>query len=219
MKKRGFTLIELLIVVAIIAILAAIAVPNFLEAQVRSKVSRVKTDLRSLTTGVESYFVDHNLYPSVDSSDEQGTSGFGINALAGASGNLVQMPTFRRKQNGGDRLFTLTSPRAYITSYFEDVFAKTPGATFAYSTPQESLDPRGNAGKLGWIMWSFGPDFDESGGMQGGDILFSAGEGVRIDTAYYNPNQLVPSPTLTDQGTYDPTNGTTSNGDVWRTRP
>ncbi len=57
---RGFTLIELLIVVAIIAILAAIAVPNFLEAQVRSKVSRVKADMRTLATAIETYTVDNN---------------------------------------------------------------------------------------------------------------------------------------------------------------
>lgn len=62
-KKMGFTLIELLIVVAIIAILALIAVPNFLEAQTRSKVSRCKTDMRSLATGIESYHVDTNAYP------------------------------------------------------------------------------------------------------------------------------------------------------------
>jgi prepilin-type N-terminal cleavage/methylation domain-containing protein len=58
--KRAFTLIELLIVVAIIAILAAIAVPNFLEAQVRSKISRVKSDLRTLATAIESYMIDNN---------------------------------------------------------------------------------------------------------------------------------------------------------------
>ena len=61
--RKAFTLIELLIVVAIIAILAAIAVPNFLEAQTRSKVSRMKSDMRSLATGLESYCVDNNKYP------------------------------------------------------------------------------------------------------------------------------------------------------------
>ena len=63
MKTKGFTLIELLIVVAIIAILAAIAVPNFLEAQVRSKISRAKADMRTLATAVESYVVDNNQPP------------------------------------------------------------------------------------------------------------------------------------------------------------
>jgi len=61
-RKKGFTLIELLIVVAIIAILAAIAVPNFLEAQTRSKVSRVKSDMRSCATALEAYYTDHNAY-------------------------------------------------------------------------------------------------------------------------------------------------------------
>ena len=61
-RALGFTLIELLIVVAIIAILAAIAVPNFLEAQIRSKVSRAKSDMRALTNAMEAYYVDHNTY-------------------------------------------------------------------------------------------------------------------------------------------------------------
>ena len=67
--RKAFTLIELLIVVAIIAILAAIAVPNFLEAQTRSKVSRMKADQRTIATGIESYAVDNNHFP-IDRADD-----------------------------------------------------------------------------------------------------------------------------------------------------
>lgn len=62
-RSNAFTLIELLIVVAIIGILAAIAVPNFLNAQIRAKVSRAYADLRTLSTALESYNVDNNAYP------------------------------------------------------------------------------------------------------------------------------------------------------------
>ncbi len=62
-EKTAFTLIELLIVVAIIAILAAIAVPNFMEAQTRSKVSKAYTDMRTLKTGLEVYRMDTGTLP------------------------------------------------------------------------------------------------------------------------------------------------------------
>jgi prepilin-type N-terminal cleavage/methylation domain-containing protein len=91
-RTHGFTLIELLVVVAVIAILAAIAVPNFLEAQARSKVSRVKADFRASATALEAYRVDTNSYPYDYGTDE---------ARSWAA---------------------LTTPVAYLTSIATDVF-------------------------------------------------------------------------------------------------
>lgn len=219
MRKKGFTLIELLIVVAIIAILAAIAVPNFLEAQVRSKVSRVKSDQRSLATALESYYIDNNSYPAQDSSDEQGASGFGVNAINGASSQLLSMPTFRRKRNEGDRLHTLTTPVAYISSIFADPFAKTNGASFSYSRPSPLLGSETEG--AGWIVWSYGPDVDETNGNSftpSGDIgINDTALPPYVLETFYNPRLNTPLPTLVDV-TYDPTNGTTSQGDVWRAK-
>lgn len=62
-KSSAFTLIELLIVVAIIGILAAIAVPNFLNAQTRARVARAESDQKSIGTALEMYRMDQNGYP------------------------------------------------------------------------------------------------------------------------------------------------------------
>lgn len=61
-KQKGFTLIELLIVVAIIGILAAIAIPNLLTAMQRSKQKRTMADMRSIATAWEAYATDNNAY-------------------------------------------------------------------------------------------------------------------------------------------------------------
>ena len=64
-REKGFTLIELLIVVAIIGIIAAIAVPNLLTAIQRSKQKRTMADLRAIGTALGSYQTDYDFYPTV----------------------------------------------------------------------------------------------------------------------------------------------------------
>jgi type IV pilus assembly protein PilA len=63
-RRGGFTLIELMIVVAIIGILAAIAIPNFLRFQLKAKSSEGKTNLAAIRTAEESYFAEYGMYIS-----------------------------------------------------------------------------------------------------------------------------------------------------------
>jgi len=87
-RKKGFTLIELMIVVAIIGILAAIAIPNFLRFQLKAKSSEGKTNLAAIRTAEQSYYSEFGSYVSADpdpavasvTSSKQtfnGTTGFG----------------------------------------------------------------------------------------------------------------------------------------------
>ncbi len=63
--KKGFTLIELLIVVVIIGILAAIAIPKFANTKEKAYIASEKSDLRNMATSQESYFADNQTYTTV----------------------------------------------------------------------------------------------------------------------------------------------------------
>jgi len=63
LKRQGFTLVELLIVVVIIGILAAIAIPQISSYRIRGHNSSAVTDLRTFKTVLETYFVDNRSYP------------------------------------------------------------------------------------------------------------------------------------------------------------
>ncbi len=203
LHKKGFTLIELLIVVAIIAILAAIAVPNFLEAQVRSKVSRARADLRSIATGLESYAVDNNHYP----------------IMLGPCGTLMGEPSLNG--HGDLRAFewrtlppTLTTPVAYLSREFTDTF-KIGGVgsqTPSLGKPYDNGDPF----DLGYTYHNI-MEYVKEGGWGPENIdyygawrIFSVGP----DHEYNTPLGDV-DPTL--GWIYDPTNGTVSRGCILRT--
>jgi len=152
----GFTLIELLIVVAIISILAAIAVPNFLDAQVRAKVVRVNADMRTMRTGLEIYRIDNEAYPPA--------------------------PYFPPPDV---MTYLLTTPVAYLSGIPLDIFNVNPdpdpmGGLFGITGPFIAYlnDPWVTEV---WLLMSYGPDLDFE------------------DTEIH----------------YDPTNGTTSDGDIY----
>jgi prepilin-type N-terminal cleavage/methylation domain-containing protein len=94
--RRGFTIVELLVVVMILAIVVAIALPNFLEAQARAKVARARSEGRAIITAMAVYQADYSSDP--EANPAQGTTRL-------------------------DRLKVFTTPIAYLTKVPDDVFA------------------------------------------------------------------------------------------------
>ena len=198
---RAFTLIELLIVVAIIAILAAIAVPNFLEAQVRSKVSRAKADMRSLATAIEAYVVDYNHYPL----NRVGSKATGVAQIA----NCCELSTpvayitstrlldpFNPTKNLFGDAYTLPTTYKPPYSYFYQNFEQGSGWMtwqMAATTWLSQVDMKC------WYLESWGPDRTQGA----------------IDWWILSPWGTTTPPGTIDE-LYDPTNGTVSRGDIGR---
>ena len=194
----GFTLIELLIVVAIIAILAAIAVPNFLEAQTRARVSRVTADIRSLATALEAYAVDSNDYPPI---------------LGSYSRLYIEYS------------HQLTTPVAYITSVaLTDPFQPKSGAPveFVHAIPDTHWVASYNYFrynnfwalgcfdgvyvKKGYALLSHGPSLEWSGIEMYPYIKVTGNPYLKSNLGLYYEQDSV----------YDPTNGTKSHGGIAR---
>lgn len=197
-NDRAFTLIELLIVAAIISILAAIAVPNFLQAQTRAKVARVHAEMRTMMEALELYHVDNNEYP------------YRRNTL----GTLRRTPHVPQLDTRVEQLSKLTSPVAYLTTLPPDIFEAyipPPNNLLDYYDPWQFswlvnsrlgldraayVDPE----TIGYLLVSVGPD----GYLGAGPNNFGWPSPVQLRLTIFRP--------------YDPTNGTISDGNIYINR-
>lgn len=199
MLRRAFTLIELLIVVSIIAILAAIAVPNMLEAMIRSKVARAKSDMRTVSIGLESFRVDRNRYPA-DSTNSGTTIGYlqRLEVLTTPISYLSSVPADPFADKGRIIQYTASRP---VDPYTTDLGHNSP---FVFPLTYDYARRRANDGQWeDWNVWAKiveNPDSIQWAMRSAGPDKWPIWLG---ETAH----------------AYDPTNGTVSAGNIFWSGP
>ena len=192
--SKAFTLIELLIVVAIIAILAAIAVPNFLEAQTRAKVSRALSDQRAVATALETYRIDANAYPLSVSLDDPSEPVI-TSSIEPIEGLLP---------------YSLTSPVSYMSALPKDPFpakaedGENPAHSFHY-LDRRTGEVRGEPSLLDDYMFALRGTRSGAGDFW----MFTVGPDLEHDEDVFQSDARFAT------ALYDATNGTVSNGDIY----
>lgn len=196
--RNGFTLIELLIVVAIIAILAAIAVPNLIEAQTRSKLSRVAADHRAFRVALEAYHVDELAYPSGESNGTLKWCMALTTPVAYISSLEALADPFSVGADAHDLATLRSYPRYRFYAFNEQGFLNADSASGRLIPV---YNPAGTMKVFYYVLFSAGPDKIRSIGTNGGTFLQSDN--------LFNPDRFI-------DFMYDPTNGTVSSGEILR---
>jgi prepilin-type N-terminal cleavage/methylation domain-containing protein len=119
-SKNGFTLIEILVVTAILALLAAIAIPNFMRSRLAGNESAAKTTLKSISSALENYYSINNKYPADTS------------ALLGAAPPYLNKNYFSGTSNGYTFTSSLTDYSYLVTA--SPVSSSTGTTTYTIST-------------------------------------------------------------------------------------
>ena len=193
-KYNGFSLRELFVVVVVVSILAVIAVPAYIQAQVRAKIVTVRQDNQALHNALLMYAADHSTYPvGTYEAPQTATPGSRSRTAVALAAYSSQYPDLlvAEQRNTGYRLMVLTTPHPYLNQLPNDPFQidlPTYERKYMYYRPKLL--------RHGWMA------------AENNDRIWP----TRFETVGSGPDRVLDS--NVDGPDYDPTNGVFSAGDM-----